>query len=75
MTSSGITAEIKSKLPVVDVVGEMHQVRLNGRTLDAIPLPHPSGASTWHRTSPGQELLERALERVGEHPAFREILA
>jgi uracil-DNA glycosylase len=55
-----------------DVVGEVHRVPyLPG--VDVIPLPHPSGASTWHRTPPGRELLAQALERIAEHPAWLEI--
>lgn len=36
---------------------------------DVIPLPHPSGASPWHRMEPGKGLLERALALVAVHPA------
>lgn len=38
-----------------------------------VPLPHPSGASTWHRKEPGKRLLERALALIGGQPAFREL--
>jgi uracil-DNA glycosylase len=55
---------------LTEVVGKVHRVTLHGHSLDAIPLPHPSGASTWHRTSPGKGLLQRALELIGEHQAF-----
>ena len=37
---------------------------------DLIPLPHPSGASTWHRTEPGKTLLQQALRRIAAHPAW-----
>lgn len=40
---------------------------------DIIPLPHPSGASTWHRTEPGRGLLAQALDLIAVHPAWREI--
>ncbi|MDQ3369989.1 MAG: uracil-DNA glycosylase, partial [Myxococcota bacterium] len=46
-----------------------------GVTVEAIPLPHPSGASTWHRTEPGKTLLLRALARIGQHEAWQELLA
>jgi uracil-DNA glycosylase len=62
-------------LPVgklTDVIGKRHTLRLDGREVDLIPLPHPSGASTWHRTEPGKSLLQRALEQIGRHPAWRE---
>ena len=46
---------ISQYLPVnklVDVIGEKIQQKINGLDVDLIPLPHPSGASTWHRMSP-----------------------
>ncbi len=54
---------------LVDVIGQRHRVRLEGHELDAIPLPHPSGASTWHRTEPGIGLLDQALDLLSHHPA------
>jgi uracil-DNA glycosylase len=36
--------------------------------VDAIPLPHPSGASTWFKMEPGRTLLARALALVASHP-------
>ena len=42
---------------------------------DVIPLPHPSGASPWHRIEPGKTLLQRAMKLVARHPATREIKA
>lgn len=59
---------------LVDVVGQVVPIEMFGHPLDAIPLPHPSGASTWHRTEPGKTLLDQALEQVGEHPVFRAVL-
>ncbi len=41
------------------------------RGCDVIPLPHPSGASPWHRMEPGRSLLRRALGLIAAHPAFR----
>ncbi len=58
--------------PTLDrVVGRSHRVTLAGRAMDAVPLPHPSGASTWHRSPRGKPLLERALAEIAAHPAFR----
>jgi uracil-DNA glycosylase len=56
-----------------DVVGRVHRIELHGHSMDAIPLPHPSGASTWHRTEPGKTLLASALALVARHEAFRAI--
>ncbi|MEM9491652.1 MAG: uracil-DNA glycosylase family protein [Myxococcota bacterium] len=55
---------------LVEVVGSLHQVEMYGHPMDAIPLPHPSGASTWHRTEPGKTLLARALGTIEQHEAF-----
>lgn len=54
-----------------DVVGQCARVVRNGHEMDAIALPHPSGASTWHRKEPGISLLDRALALVRQHPAWR----
>jgi uracil-DNA glycosylase len=52
------------------VVGKRLRAELHGHEADVIPLPHPSGASTWHRMEPGKTLLRRALRLVAAHPAF-----
>lgn len=57
-----------------EVVGSTRKVERNGARFDLVPLPHPSGASTWHRTAPGKMLLEKALGLIGAHPAFRKIV-
>src|SRR5689334_5363648 len=46
---------------LVEIIGEARRGRLGEAELDVIALPHPSGASTWHRTEPGKTLLARAL--------------
>ena len=69
---------IQQLLPVkklADVVGQQLSLDLHGQTVDVIPLPHPSGASTWHRTSPGVELLQQALKRIARHPTFAATVA
>lgn len=58
-----------------DIVGQCwRHAWTDGTTLDLIPLPHPSGASTWFKRDPGKGLLARALGLIGAHPAWREIL-
>ncbi|MGN2391449.1 uracil-DNA glycosylase family protein [Pelomicrobium sp. G1] len=52
------------------VVGRLFKVRLFGFETDVVPLPHPSGASPWHRTEPGRALLHQALARIAAHPAW-----
>ena len=58
-----------------DVIGRQHVIEIEGRAVDVIPLPHPSGASTWHRMEPGKTLLQDALKLIGRHPAWQAILA
>jgi len=59
---------------LVDVIGHVYELEENGGLIDVIPLPHPSGASTWHRTEPGISLLNRALALISRHPAWRTIV-
>jgi uracil-DNA glycosylase len=59
------------KGPLVDVVGKRHRVTFLGQAADAIPLPHPSGASTWHRMEPGKALLQQALALLAAHADVR----
>lgn len=53
-----------------DIVGKKFRLDVRGVPADVIPLPHPSGASTWHRMEPGKTLLRRALRRIRKHPAW-----
>ncbi len=57
------------KKPLRDLVGRVERCAYHGREVDIIALPHPSGASTWHRTEPGKTLLAKALRLVARHPA------
>jgi len=57
---------------LTDVIGQLHQIELNGEQIDFIPLPHPSGASTWHITEPGKTLLQSALKLVEDHPVWKQ---
>jgi uracil-DNA glycosylase len=54
-------------------VGRTWRCTYAEHTFDAIPLPHPSGASPWPRTEPGKTLLQRALRLIVEHPAMADI--
>jgi uracil-DNA glycosylase len=67
---------ISQYLPVnklVDVIGKRFRQGINGAEVDLIPLPHPSGASTWHRMSPGKELLAQALDQVSRHESWQQL--
>ena len=51
--------------PLDAVVGREHEIEgAWGRSV-AIPLPHPSGASSWVHQSGNRALLERALDLLG----------
>jgi uracil-DNA glycosylase len=54
-----------------EVVGRQVRLEYHGVAVDVIPLPHPSGASTWFKVEPGKSLLGRALEQLGAHPEIR----
>ena len=58
-----------------EVIGRRIPLERGGVKFDLIALPHPSGASTWHRTEPGKTLLRRALGLLSEDPALRAIAA
>ena len=55
---------------LTEVIGSQHPIDVAGSPADLIPLPHPSGASTWHRTEPGMSHLKRALALIARHPAW-----
>lgn len=57
---------------LTEVIGLTHQYNINGVQVDLIPLPHPSGASTWHITEPGKTLLQAALALIKEHPVWKD---
>jgi uracil-DNA glycosylase len=52
------------------VIGRKFRVERAGHRFDVIPLPHPSGASPWHKIVPGKQLLEKALRKIARHPAM-----
>jgi uracil-DNA glycosylase len=62
---------LDEEVTLADVVGESFPATRAGRRFDAIPLPHPSGASTWFRREPGVTLLARALEKIAAHPSWQ----
>jgi uracil-DNA glycosylase len=60
---------------LAEVIGGGFDVKVFGHDTFAIPLPHPSGASTWFKVEPGRTLLARALALLGRHPAWRALRA
>jgi uracil-DNA glycosylase len=63
------------KSPLADVVGTVRQSRWHGCDVDVVALPHPSGASPWHKIEPGKTLLGKALRLLARHPAMRDAVA
>lgn len=65
------------KLAIQQFIPFQKLTEVIGRTIptphgyDLIPLPHPSGASTWHRTEPGRSLLQNALAEIKKHPTMQ----
>lgn len=60
------------KLKLTDAVGTSFRKEMFGTTCDIIPLPHPSGASSWFKIEPGKSLTTKALLLIAEHPVWRE---
>jgi uracil-DNA glycosylase len=50
--------------PLDRLVGRVHDVRVRGRRVTLIPLPHPSGASSWVNLPANRALLDRALAHL-----------
>ena len=53
------------------VIGRKFVIGRTRFSFDLIPLPHPSGASPWHKLSPGRELTELAMRKIARHPAIQ----
>ena len=51
--------------PLADVVGKAHRVEHVGGESIAIPLPHPSGASSWIHAPGHRALVSKALRLIG----------
>ena len=54
------------------IIGQVFRLEFYRHIADIIPLPHPSGASTWHQRDPGKTLLLQALKIVQQHSAWRD---
>jgi uracil-DNA glycosylase len=63
--------QLLGERPLVETVGRSFPTVCHGQAVDVVPLPHPSGASPWHRMEPGKTLLGRALALVADHPAVQ----
>jgi uracil-DNA glycosylase len=52
------------------VIGRGFRARRADHVFDVIPLPHPSGASPWHKIPPGKQLLGKAMRKIARHSAI-----
>ncbi len=58
-------ARFLPNLPLDQLIGRGHEVSHVGGASLAIPLPHPSGASSWIHQGEHPQLLDRALALIG----------
>ena len=65
-------AQFLGERPLVETIGKIFPITYRGHAADCIPLPHPSGASPWHRMEPGKTLLGQALALVARHDVMDE---
>jgi uracil-DNA glycosylase len=70
-----VLGDAARKKKLDELIGKVERTTWHGRELDVIALPHPSGASPWHKMEPGKTLLAKALKKIEKHPAMREVLA
>lgn len=56
-----------------NVIGRRFRRRRADHAFDLIPLPHPSGASPWHKIPPGKQLLAKAMRKIARHPAIKNV--
>lgn len=53
------------------IVGRKHRVERAGQSFDVVVLPHPSGRSTWLNKPQNRRLLNRSLDLIAGHAAWR----
>lgn len=58
---------------LTEVIGTVHTIETSYGHSDCIPLPHPSGVSTWHQMEPGKTLLQDAMQLIADHKAVQGI--
>jgi uracil-DNA glycosylase len=58
--------------PLETRIGRSFPIERQGLSLDVVPLPHPSGRSTWLVKPENQRLLEKALEVLRDSTGWRE---
>ena len=68
-------ARFIGEMPLVESIGRAHGYKFGRRMITVIPIPHPSGASTWYHKPPGSTLLARALELLDETHEWQKLRA
>lgn len=63
------------RLPLDRLIGRAFEVRHAGGESLAVPLPHPSGASSWIHQGDHPRLLARAIARIGRELTSAGIVA
>lgn len=63
-------AQFLPPAPLAETIGRMHRATVGAAAYDVLPLPHPSGASTWYRTPPGDALTDEALRLLAAQPVW-----
>jgi uracil-DNA glycosylase len=58
-----------------EVIGRRFDGRVGQHPVTVVPLPHPSGRSTWVYRPGNRARLKRALRLITEHPAWRDTFA
>lgn len=66
--------QLFGKVQLTEVIGKQFRIRAFNHEFDCIPLPHPSGASTWFKKEPGKSLLFQALNLLSSHPSWTGIV-
>ena len=64
------TAQFINCAKLDEVIGRKLRIERAQHRFDLIPLPHPSGASPWHKIPPGKQLTERVMRKIALHPAI-----
>ena len=55
------------------IIGRSFAMLWGSRRYDLVPLPHPSGASPWHRIIPGKNLLATAMRLIASHHEIKRL--
>jgi uracil-DNA glycosylase len=65
-------SKLLPKVKFDQAIGERFDREIEGHRTTLIPLPHPSGRSTWLNDPANRRRLERALHRIAAHSAWHQ---